>query len=81
VREADEWRDGHIAGSTHTPYHDLDALPPDVDPARPVAVICASGQRSAVAAGLVQRLGADTVLHVAGGGVPAWRRAGYPMES
>jgi len=52
-----------------------------VDPARPVAVICASGQRSAVAAGLVLRLGADTVLHVAGGGVPAWRRAGYPIES
>ena len=79
VREAAEWRDGHIPNSAHIPYHDLQALPPDVDPARPVAVICASGQRSAVAAGLVQRLGADTVLHVAGGGVPAWRRAGYPI--
>jgi hydroxyacylglutathione hydrolase len=44
------------------------------------AVICASGQRSAVAAGLVQRLGGGAVMHVAGGGVPAWRRAGYPIE-
>lgn len=81
VREAAEWRDGHIPGAVHMPYHDLDALPPDLDAARPVAVICASGQRSAVASGLVQRLGASTVLHVAGGGVPTWRRAGYPIES
>ena len=43
-------------------------------------MICASGQRSAVAAGLVLRLGADTVLHVAGGGVPKWERAGYPID-
>jgi hydroxyacylglutathione hydrolase len=80
VRESDEWRDGHIPGAAHTAYHDLDALPPELDPERAIAVICASGQRSAVAAGLVQRLGADTVMHVAGGGVPAWRRAGYPIE-
>ena len=80
VREAAEWRDGHIPGAAHTAYHDLDALPAELDPERAIAVICASGQRSAVAAGLVQRLGAITVLHVAGGGVPAWQRAGYPME-
>jgi len=80
VREAVEWRDGHIPGAAHTAYHDLDALPAELDPRRAIAVICASGQRSAVAAGLVQRLGADIVLHVAGGGVPAWRRAGYPIE-
>jgi glyoxylase-like metal-dependent hydrolase (beta-lactamase superfamily II)/rhodanese-related sulfurtransferase len=81
VREAAEWRQGHIPGALHMPYHDLDALPPGLDAARPVAVICASGQRSAVAAGLVQRLGACDVLHVAGGGVPAWKHAGHPIES
>jgi rhodanese-related sulfurtransferase len=80
VREADEWESGHIPGAVHRPYHDLDALPPGLDPSRPVAVICASGQRSAVAAGLVQRLGGNAVMHVAGGGVPAWRGAGYPIE-
>ncbi len=81
VREADEWHEGHIPGATHTAYHDLHALPAALDPARAIAVICASGQRSAVAAGLVQRLGVETVLHVAGGGMPAWRQAGYPIES
>ena len=79
VREAAEWRDGHIAGSTHTPYHDLDALPPDVDPARPVAVICASGQRSAVAASLLALHGLARVIHVAGGGVGTWQRNGWPV--
>ena len=80
VRERSEWETGHIPGAAHTAYHDLDALPPELDPRRPIAVICASGQRSAVAAGLVLRLGADTVLHVAGGGVPKWERAGYPID-
>ena len=44
----------------------------ELDPARPVAVICASGQRAAVGASLVQRYGAREVLHVVDGGVGAW---------
>jgi hydroxyacylglutathione hydrolase len=80
VREDTEWREGHIQGSLHEPWHDIDSLPREVDPERPVAVVCASGQRSAVAAGLVQRLGVEDVLHVAGGGVPGWIRAGYQSE-
>ena len=78
VREQDEWDAGHIPGSVFVPYHDIHALP-DVDPERPVAVICASGQRAAVGASLVQRFGASEVLHVVDGGVGTWRRAGYPV--
>ena len=77
VRERDEWDAGHIPGSTFVPYHDLDALP--TDPGKPVAVICASGQRAAVGASLVQRHGASEVLHVVDGGVGTWGRAGYPL--
>ena len=58
VRERDEWEAGHIPGSIFAPYHDIHALPEGLDPARPVAVICASGQRAAVGASLVQRFGA-----------------------
>ncbi len=79
VREQDEWDAGHIPGSVFVPYHDIHALP-DVDPERPVAVICASGQRAAVGASLVQRFGASEVLHVVDGGVGTWGRAGYPIE-
>jgi rhodanese-related sulfurtransferase len=44
-----------------------------------VAVMCASGQRAAVASSLVQRYGAQHVLHVVGGGVPKWGRLGCPL--
>jgi hydroxyacylglutathione hydrolase len=80
VRERDEWESGHIPGSVHEPYHDIDALPEGIDPAKPVAAICMSGQRSAVAASLLKRHGAEEVLHVADGGVGTWRRKGYPIE-
>jgi rhodanese-related sulfurtransferase/glyoxylase-like metal-dependent hydrolase (beta-lactamase superfamily II) len=80
VRELDEWEDGHIPGSLHVPYHDLHEMPDGLDPARPVAAICASGQRSAVAASLVARLGGEKVLHVVEGGVNTWARAGNRLE-
>jgi hydroxyacylglutathione hydrolase len=69
VRELSEWEEGHVPGSLHTPYHDLRALPEDLDPERPVATICNSGPRAAVAASMLKRLGADDVIHVVDGGV------------
>ena len=58
VREQRESDAGHIPGSFHTPCHDIDAIPDGIDPARPVAVLCASGQRAAVGASLLARHGA-----------------------
>jgi hydroxyacylglutathione hydrolase len=80
VRERSEWDAGHIPGSLFTPYHDLRALPAGLDPERPVAVICASGQRSSTGASLVRRHGVRTVLHVVDGGVGTWGRLGFPIE-
>jgi hydroxyacylglutathione hydrolase len=80
VRERSEWDAGHIPGSVHVPYHDLGAAPDGLDLDRPIAVICSSGQRSAVGASLLQRHGGADVLHVVGGGVPVWRRNGWPVE-
>jgi len=70
VREQDEWDAGHIHGSVHRPYHDIHAIPDGIDPTKPVAVICSSGQRAAPAASLLRRHGAREVLHVVDGGVP-----------
>ena len=81
VRDRDEWDAGHIPGSRFVPYHDIRELPEGLDPDRPIAAICGSGQRSAVAASLLQRFGARDVIHVVDGGVPSWRRAGWPIES
>jgi hydroxyacylglutathione hydrolase len=80
VRERPEWERGHIPGSIHRPYHDIRELPDGLDPDRPVAAICGSGQRSAVAASLLQRLGVQQVIHVSDGGLPRWRREGWPVE-
>jgi hydroxyacylglutathione hydrolase len=80
VRELSEWRDGHIPGSIHVPYHDIDALPEGLDPERPTAVICASGQRSATAASLLAAHGARDVIHVVDGGVPLWGKNGGALE-
>jgi hydroxyacylglutathione hydrolase len=80
VRELSEWREGHIPGSMHVPYHDIDALPEGLDPERPTAVICASGQRSATAASLLAGHGAREVIHVVDGGVSLWGRLGGALE-
>jgi rhodanese-related sulfurtransferase len=42
-----------------------------------VAVICASGRRSVVAASLLQRYGRKDVIHVVEGGVGTWADKGY----
>jgi rhodanese-related sulfurtransferase len=65
----------------HTPWHDIVGLPAGLDASRPIAVICASGQRAATAASLVKRFGAEHVIHVVDGGVPAWARLGGQLET
>ena len=80
VREQTEWQAGHVPDSLFTPWHDIDALPEGLDPERPVAVMCASGQRAGVAASLVQRHGAKHVIHVTDGGVPKLGRLGVALE-
>ena len=79
VRERDEWDAGHIPGSVFAPYHDIRSIPEGLDGSRPIAVVCASGQRAAVGASLIQRYGAREVFHVIDGGVPAWVRCGWPV--
>jgi glyoxylase-like metal-dependent hydrolase (beta-lactamase superfamily II)/rhodanese-related sulfurtransferase len=80
VRDDAEWESGRIPGSAHCPYHDIRAVPEGIDPDGPVAVICSSGQRSAVAGSLLRRAGVREVIHVADGGVGTWAAAGWPLE-
>jgi glyoxylase-like metal-dependent hydrolase (beta-lactamase superfamily II)/rhodanese-related sulfurtransferase len=71
VREDDEWEESHLEGSLHTPYHGLrDGLPKEIREAdRPLAVACSAGNRSSLAASLLERAGLPNVIHVADGGV------------
>jgi rhodanese-related sulfurtransferase/glyoxylase-like metal-dependent hydrolase (beta-lactamase superfamily II) len=80
VREQAEWDEAHIPGSVHIPYHDIRDVPDELHTDRPIAVICASGRRSVVAASLLQRHGRADVIHVVEGGVGTWARRGYEVS-
>jgi hydroxyacylglutathione hydrolase len=69
VRERDEWEAGHIPGSVFAAWHDITQVPRGLRASQPIAVICASGQRAATAASLLQRFGGEQVIHVVDGGV------------
>jgi hydroxyacylglutathione hydrolase len=78
VRECAEWAAGHIPGSRCTPWHELHSVPEGVDLDAPIAVVCASGQRAATGASLLQRHGARRAIQV-DGGVTQWERLGHEL--
>jgi len=83
VREEDEWRKGHVPGSLHVPYHDLrDGVPDEVRAAadgKRLAVVCSVGNRSSIAASLLERHGLDRIEHVVDGGVRDLERHGVDL--
>lgn len=77
VREPYEYVAGHVPGALLMP---LDALPlhaGDLPTGQTVYVICASGNRSLVAASWLNRLGVDA--RSVAGGTTAWMAAGHPV--
>jgi rhodanese-related sulfurtransferase len=80
VREPDEWAAGRIAEAVLIPLGDLPARARELDPARPVVVVCRSGNRSATATDFLLRSGFRDVKNLVGGMI-AWGKAGYPMVS
>jgi hydroxyacylglutathione hydrolase len=81
VRDSADWEAGHLPGSVCIPWHDLTAIPEAINPAEPIAVICASGQRAGIAASVLLAHGAERVVHVTEGGVPQWGRLGGQLIS
>jgi rhodanese-related sulfurtransferase len=80
VREVHEWEVRHIPRSIHVPYHAVHNVPAGIDRTEPVAVICSSGKRSAVAASQLKRFGVEDVILVADGGVGTWEALGHLVE-
>ena len=79
VREPWEYRQGHVPGAVLIPLGQLSARVNELDPERPVAVICASGNRSQSAAALLGQKGFKTVYNVSGG-TGAWMHSGLELE-
>jgi rhodanese-related sulfurtransferase len=87
VREAGELAmTGRAAGAINIPLMRLPMMAdprhpdahPGLDPARPVALYCASGARSAQGKMLLERLGYADVVNL--GGLSDWARAGGKLE-
>jgi uncharacterized membrane protein YdjX (TVP38/TMEM64 family)/rhodanese-related sulfurtransferase len=71
-----EW--GHIPGARSVPLEDLPARLDELEPGRPVRLVCRTDRRSAQAAALLAKAGfADA--RVIQGGMTAWRARGWPV--
>jgi hypothetical protein len=53
---------------------------PQLDPGRPIAIICAAGVRAGTATSLLRRHGAEHVLHIVDGGVPRCGSLGHELK-
>ena len=80
-REQYEWDAGRIEGALHIPLQDvMSGVGTDVlDLAKPVAVICRSGNRSELAATMLQARGYDATN--VEGGMEDWQTAGYEFSA
>jgi len=79
VRDLAEWNEGHLAASQSLPLSQLgDGRVRAAAVEAPVAVVCASGVRAALAASILRRRGCDPVWRVSGG-VEELARLGAPM--
>jgi len=79
VREPWEYQKGHVPGAVLIPLGLLPSRPSELDPEKPVAVICQSGSRSQSAAALLGQKGFKTIYNVSGG-TSAWKHSGLELE-
>jgi hydroxyacylglutathione hydrolase len=79
VRGAGEFESGHVPGAHHIPLPELLARVREVESGE-IAVICAGGYRSSIAASLLERAGYDALVNVIGG-TTAWIRDGFDVAT
>ncbi len=78
VRRPGEYESGHVPHALNIPLSEaLEEI--DIQVSKPLAVICAGGYRSSMAASMLQRRGLTGVCNVVGG-TSAWIAAGLPTE-
>jgi|JI8StandDraft_2_1071088.scaffolds.fasta_scaffold24547_2 rhodanese-related sulfurtransferase len=88
VRDAPEWRQGHVPNAFHVPLAEVQARGAAaleergvvMTPGDTVLLVCHSGMRSGLACQSLDGDGGFRAVNVTGGMV-AWRRAGLPIES
>jgi glyoxylase-like metal-dependent hydrolase (beta-lactamase superfamily II)/rhodanese-related sulfurtransferase len=79
VRRAWEFASGHVPGAVNVPLDELPQRLDEIDASAPLAIVCQSGYRSAIAASLLAPRRKAALYNVAGG-TTAWKAAGLPLE-
>ena len=79
LRNAPEFRDGHITGSENMPFSQIAKEAPALASAgKPIIFVCAMGQTAGNAARSVKQAGLNDV-HILSGGISTWRQQGLPL--
>jgi rhodanese-related sulfurtransferase/glyoxylase-like metal-dependent hydrolase (beta-lactamase superfamily II) len=80
IRNPREWATKHVEGSVNVPLNHLQERIAEIPRDRRIAVHCAGGYRSSIAAGILQQYGITNLAEMAGG-IAAWEAAKLPVVS
>jgi rhodanese-related sulfurtransferase/glyoxylase-like metal-dependent hydrolase (beta-lactamase superfamily II) len=80
IRNPREWAAKHIPGSVNIPLNHLQERIAEIPRDRRVAVHCAGGYRSSIAASILHQYGITNLIEMAGG-IAAWNAAKLPVVS
>ena len=75
-----EWAAGHIEGSFNLPLNHLQERIDEIPRDRRIAIHCAGGYCSSIAASILQQYGITNLMEMAGG-LAAWEAANLPVVS
>ncbi len=79
VRAQTEWDEGRLPNARHIMLGYLRERADEVVNGKPIVVQCRSGNRSAIAASILQAAGAENVINMTGG-YRDWNKAELPIE-
>ena len=80
VRDPWEYERDHIPGARLVPLAQLGARLEEIDPERPLLMVCEVGERSRLAAEFLHEAGFPAVYNLKGGMI-AWRNYRLPVEA
>ncbi len=80
IRNPREWATKHLAESVNIPLNHLQERIAEIPRDRRIAVHCAGGYRSSIAASILHRYGITNLIEMAGG-LAAWEAANLPVVS